>query len=113
MTWRPATGNRDRTNGTYYPNPLSSRTETQNVQTHSTASEGHYNFNYAVVDSVRMDGGLNANSNQSTIGGSGNGTGDPSGGTHIGHGTAEGYCEGWYQNSGGASDCQGYTTWVR
>ena len=114
MTWRPGTGNRDHTHGTYSPNPLTSRTHRDNVQTNSTADEGHYNFVYAVVDSVRMDSGLNANSNQSTVGGSGNHTGDPGSGCHIGHGTAEGYCEGWYPgNGGGPSDCQGYTTWVR
>ena len=113
MTWRPSTGNRDHTDGTYSPNPLSSRTAKENVQTNSTASEGHYNFNYAIVDSVRKDSGLNANSNQTTIGGAGCQTGDVSGGCHIGHGASEGYCEGWYQNGGAAQDCQGYTTWVR
>lgn len=113
MTWRPATGNRDHTNGTYYPNPLASRTHKDNVQTHASASEGYYNFTYAVVDSVRMDSGLNANSSQSTVGGSANGTGDPSGGNYIGHGTGEGFFEGWYPASGGAVNCQGYTTWVR
>ena len=66
-----------------------------------------------MVDSVRMDSGLNANSNQSTLGGSCNGTGDPSGGCHIGHGATEGSHEGWYAGSGGAYDSQGYTTWIR
>lgn len=113
MTWRPSTGNRSRTNGTYYPNPLSSRTSKDDVETHTSWANGHYNFTYAVVDSVRMDGGLNANSNQSTVGGSGNGTGDPSGGCHIGHGAAEGYHEGWYDGASNSYDSHGYTTWVR
>ena len=113
VTWRPSTGNRGHTNGTYYPNPLASRTHRDDVETHTSWSSGHYNFVYAVVDSVRMDGGLNANSNQTTIGGSGNATGDPSSGCHIGHGSAEGYHEGWYDGSSQDRDSHGYTTWVR
>ena len=115
VTWRPSTGNRNHTDGTYYPNPLGSRTSTNDCQKHTSWPNGMYNFSYAVVDSVRMDSGLNANSNQSTIGGSGNASGDPSGGCHIGHGTNESsnYCEGWYAGDSVARDCQGYTTWVR
>ena len=66
-----------------------------------------------MVDSVRMDGGLNANSNQSTLGASGSATGDPSQGCHIGHGSSEGSHEGWYDGSSQHRDAQGYTTWVR
>ena len=71
-----------------------------------------YNFSYAVVDSVRMDSGLNANSNQSTLGASCSHNGDPSNGCHIGHGSSEGSHEGWYDPSG-SRDAQGYTTWIR
>ena len=49
----------------------------------------------------------------STLGASGSHTGDPSEGCHIGHGSTEGSHEGWYANSGGAYDSQGYTTWIR
>lgn len=112
VTWRPGAGRNEKTHDTYYPNPLSSRTERAWCNIHTNWDAGYYNFNYAVVDSVRMDSGLNANSNQSTLGASGNGTGDPSGGCHIGHGSTEGSHEGWYHPSG-ANDAQGYTTWIR
>lgn len=113
VTWRPSTGRSEKTHGTYYPNPLASRTENAWCNKHTNWDSGMYNFSYAVVDSVRMDGGLNANANQSTLGGSCNGSGDPSGGCHIGHGATEGSHEGWYNGSGGAYDSQGYTTWIR
>ena len=112
VTWRPGAGRNEKTHDTYYPNPLASRTERAWCNIHTNWDAGYYNFNYAVVDSVRMDSGLNANSNQSTLGGSCNGTGDPSGGCHIGHGSTEGSHEGWYHPSG-ANDAQGYTTWIR
>ena len=113
LTWRPSTGNRSRTNGTYYPNPLASRTSKDDVETHTSWAQGHFNFSYAVVDSVRMDSGLDANSNQTTVGGSGNANGDPSGGCHIGHGQTEGPHEGWYDGTSQDRDSHGYTTWVR
>ena len=113
VTWRPGAGANQKTHNTYSPNPLASRTESAFCNRQTSWDAGYYNFNYAVVDSVRMDGGLNANSNQSTLGASGNGNGDPSGGCHIGHGTSEGSHEGWYDGSGGAYDSQGYTTWIR
>ena len=113
VTWRPGAGDNQKTHGTYSPNPLASRTESAFCNRQTSWDNGYYNFSYAVVDSVRMDGGLNANSNQSTLGASGNATGDPSGGCHIGHGSSEGSHEGWYANSGGAYDAQGYTTWIR
>ena len=74
--------------------------------------------NYFVLDGIKADndnGGFNANSNQTTVGGAGvNGnSGDPSTGCYLGHGTSEGNGEGIYASSGGAVDCQGYTTWVR
>ena len=113
VTWRPGAGRNEKTHGTYYPNPLASRTESAWCNKHTNWDNGIYNFSYAVVDSVRMDSGLNANSNQSTLGASGNATGDPSNGCHIGHGATEGSHEGWYASSGGAYDSQGYTTWIR
>ena len=113
VTWRPGAGRNEKTHDTYYPNPLSSRTEKAWCNIHTNWDNGYYNFQYAVVDSVRMDSGLNANSNQSTLGASGSHTGDPSEGCHIGHGSSEGSHEGWYANSGGAYDAQGYTTWIR
>ena len=74
--------------------------------------------NYFVLDGIKADndnGGFNANSNQTTVGGAGvNGnSGDPSTGCYLGHGSSEGNGEGIYAASGGAVDCQGYTTWVR
>ena len=73
---------------------------------------------FFVLDGIKADndnGGFNANSNQTTIGGAGvNGqTGDPSTGCYLGHGSSEGNGEGIYAASGGGVDCQGYTTWVR
>ena len=70
-------------------------------------------------DGIAMDSGLNANSNQTTIGMfAANGTADPSNGCYMGHGSNEGNYEGWYtggvdnSNSQG-QNCQGYSTWVR
>ena len=70
---------------------------------------------YFVLDAVRFDVGLNANANQSTVGGAGlvQSSGDPSGGCYIGHGNTEGSYEGWYPGSGNPLDSQGYTTWVK
>ena len=74
---------------------------------------------YFIMDAVRMDftanGTFDANSNQSTIGWAAvtNSNGDPVGGTYLGHGSAEGSFEGWYNAANSASDCQGWTTWVR
>ena len=70
-----------------------------------------------VGDGVYADWQLNANSNQSTIGGIGSGSttygiGDPSKGNYLGHGSNEGNGEGWYDTAGNA-DCRGYTTWIR
>ena len=75
----------------------------------------HSNAEYFVVDAIAMDSSLNANSNQTTIGGAGvqSSSGDPSGGCLMGHGGSESYCEGWYEASGSAYNSQGYTTWVR
>ena len=112
VTWRPGAGRNEKTHDTYYPNPLASRTENAWCNKHTNWDAGMYNFQYAVVDSVRMDSGLNANSNQSTLGASCSHTGDPSEGCHIGHGNTEGSHEGWYHPSG-AYDAQGYTTWIR
>jgi hypothetical protein len=69
---------------------------------------------YFMLDSVKKDISLNANSNQSTVGGAGvkESNGDSSGGCYLGHGSSEGNFEGWYNNSGNAN-AQGYTTWVR
>ena len=70
-------------------------------------------------DGVAMDSGLNANSNQTTIGMfAANGTADPSNGCYIGHGSNEGNYEGWYTGGvdsadAGGENCQGYSTWVR
>ena len=113
VTWRIGAGDSQKHHGNYSPNPLTSRTESGWCNKQTTWDNGMYNFNYAVVDSVRMDSGLNANSNQSTLGASGSHTGDPSNGCHIGHGSNEGSHEGWYASSGGAYDAQGYTTWIR
>ena len=113
VTWRPGAGENQKTHGNYSPNGLNSRTERAWCNCHTTWDSGYYNFTYAVVDSVRMDGGLNANGNQSTIGGSGNASGDPSGGCHIGHGSSQGSGEGWYAGDSQHRDAQGYTTWIR
>ena len=113
VTWRPGAGESQKTHNNYSPNGLNSRTESAWCNTHTNWDNGAYNFTYAVVDSVRMDGGLNANGNQSTLGGSGNANGDPSGGCHIGHGSSQGSGEGWYAGDSQHRDAQGYTTWVR
>jgi len=113
VTWRPGAGENQKTHNNYSPNGLNSRTENAWCNKHTNWDNGMYNFTYAVVDSVRMDGGLNANSNQSTLGGSCNGNGDPSDGCHIGHGSSGGSGEGWYAGDSQHRDCQGYTTWVR
>ena len=73
---------------------------------------------YFVLDANKVDrinGGYTANANQCTIGGAGvtGASGDPTTGCYLGHGTSEGAYEGWYNAANGASDCQGYTTWVR
>ena len=79
----------------------------------------HANSNYWGGDGVAMDGGLNANSNQTTIGMfAANTSADPSTGCYMGHGSNEGNFEGWYTGgadgaNGGSEDCQGYSTWVR
>ena len=74
---------------------------------------------FFVLDGIQRDfvadGSFNANANQSTLGGVGvaGNNGDPNTGCYMGHGTSEGSYEGWYDASGGAANCQGYTTWVR
>ena len=70
---------------------------------------------YFVLDAVACDSGLNANANQTTVGGAGvaSSSGDPSGGTYLGHGSTEGSYEGWYISGSGAANSQGYTTWVK
>ena len=74
---------------------------------------------YFIMDAIRMDyvanGVFDANPNQSTIGWAAvtNANGDPVGGTYLGHGSGEGSFEGWYNAANAASDCQGWTTWVR
>ena len=70
---------------------------------------------YFCGDGIRRDnenGGFNANSNQTTVGGVGvrQSSGDPSSGCYLGHGSNEGNYEGWY-NNGGNANSQGYTTW--
>jgi len=78
-------------------------------------------INYFVGDGVRADyndgGTINANINQTTIGGVGvaAASGSPSSGCYLGHGTGESsnFCEGWYNSGNAARDAQGYTTWVR
>jgi hypothetical protein len=78
-------------------------------------SNPHQSANHYVLDAVQKDVSLNANSNQSTLGAAGvaNSSGDPSSGCYLGHGSSEGSYEGWYVLNGGASDSQGYTTWVK
>ena len=77
----------------------------------------HSNAQYFVVDAIAKDSGLNANSNQTTIGGAGvqDSSGDPSLGCLMGHGTGGETAsnEGWYEASGNALNSHGYTTWVR
>lgn len=74
----------------------------------------HASAAYFILDSVALDVGLNANSNQSTVGGAGvaSSSGDSSLGCYLGHGASEGNFEGWYNTSGNANS-QGYTTWVK
>jgi hypothetical protein len=74
--------------------------------------------NYFVLDGIYVDyinGGFTANSNQTTIGASGNAgsNGDPTNGCYTGHGATEGSYEGWYSTDAANQDCQGYTTWVK
>lgn len=78
-------------------------------------SSPHQSANHYILDAVQKDVSLNANSNQSTLGAAGvaNSSGDPSSGCYLGHGSSEGSYEGWYVLNGGASDSQGYTTWVK
>ena len=75
----------------------------------------HSYASYFVLDGVAADSGLDANSDQSTVGGVGvnSSAGDPSGGCYLGHGSSEGNFEGWYEAGGGSADAQGYTTWVK
>ena len=78
-------------------------------------SSPHQSTNYFILDAVQKDVSLNANSDQSTLGAAGvvNASGDPSSGCYLGHGSTEGSYEGWYVLNGGASDAQGYSTWVK
>lgn len=78
-------------------------------------SSPHQSANHYVLDAVQKDVSLNANSSQSTLGAAGvaNASGDPSSGCYLGHGSTEGSYEGWYVLNGGASDAQGYSTWVK
>jgi len=77
------------------------------------------NANYFTGDGIYADyinGGFNANVNQTTIGGVGvNGSnGDPYSGCYMGHGSNEtAYGEGWYRAAGTAANSQGYATWVK
>jgi hypothetical protein len=77
---------------------------------------------YFVLDGVRTDfnnGGYDANSQQTTIGavGVGGSSGDPSTGCYMGHGSGgnedSNSHEGLYTSNSSATNCQGYTTWVR
>ena len=112
-TWQCG-GNNDQTPNTQYPNPLESVTRREDVKISGGAGL-HSNATHFVVDAILKDSGLNANSNQTTIGGAGvhDSNGDPSSGCLMGHGGSESYCEGWYEASGNAYNSQGYTTWVR
>jgi hypothetical protein len=85
------------------------------VQLVSDGTGTNSSANYFVMDSVRMDASLNANSNQSTIGWAGvsSSNGDSSDGCLLGHGNSEGSYEGWYNAASTPVDCQGWTTWVR
>jgi hypothetical protein len=75
------------------------------------------NAAYFTLDAVRNDTSLDANTNQSTIGGAGTqgSGGDPSSGCYLGHGSNEGTigCEGWYDSANISADSQGYTTWIK
>jgi len=77
----------------------------------------HGSTNKFCGDGIYGDWQLNANSNQSTIGGVGTGSTtyglpDSGSGCLVGHGTTEGDGEGWYDVNGN-DDGRGYTTWVR
>ena len=114
-TWQCG-GNNDQTPSAQYPNPLTSVTRRADVKI-SGGGGLHSNAEYFVVDAIAMDSGLNANSNQTTVGGAGvqSSSGDPSGGCLMGHGTGgeTQSNEGWYEASGNALNSHGYTTWVR
>lgn len=78
----------------------------------------HGSASYFSIDGIWSDyvnGGFNANSNQTTVGGVGvaNSNGDPANGCYMGHGNTEGSFEGWYDSGGGNMDSTGYTTWLR
>jgi hypothetical protein len=75
---------------------------------------------YFALDGVKLDrinGGFSANTDQTTIGGVGTAgaSGDPTTGCYLGHGSGGELTsnEGWYNAANSASNCQGYTTWVR
>jgi hypothetical protein len=75
---------------------------------------------YFALDGIKLDrinGGYTGNTDQTTIGGVGTagGTGDPTTGCYLGHGSGGELTsnEGWYNAANSASNCQGYTTWVR
>ena len=109
------TGNRGTTiEATWNTNSLTSVTPRNQV---AVIGELSSSAAYFCGDGIRRDnenGGFNANSNQTTVGGVGVrlSSGDPSTGCYLGHGSNEGNYEGWYNNSGNANS-QGYTTWVR
>ncbi len=112
-TWQCG-GRNDQTPNNQYPNPLTSVTRRADVKISGGSGLSSY-ANYFVVDAVAMDSGLNANGNQATVGGAGvsASSGDPSNGCLMGHGGNENFGEGWYEASGSAYNCHGYTTWVR
>ena len=114
-TWQCG-GRNDQTPNNQYPNPLTSVTRRDDVKI-SGGSGLSSNARFFVVDAIAMDSGLNANDNQSTIGGAGvyESNGDPSAGCLMGHGTGgeTSYNEGWYEASNTPFNCHGYTTWVR
>ena len=73
------------------------------------------NARYFTLGCEEKDAGNNANVNQNTTGicvvtGS---SGDPSTGTYFGHGTSEGSFEGYYPATGGATNVDHYSSWVR
>jgi hypothetical protein len=83
---------------------------------------------YLILDTAKwcQDFGISPNENQFTTGASGqywsNAPSNPNSGTYggswLGHGVTEGNGEGFYRYTGvntsdGASDAQGYTTWVK
>ncbi len=118
-TWQCG-GRNEQTPNNQYPNPLYSITRRADVKISSTSggtSGLSGGANYFVVDAVAMDSGLNANSNQSTVGAAGvsAASGDPSSGCVMGHGTGgeTSSSEGWYPSSGSPLNAHGYTTWIR